>query len=78
VEARIAPPKGLGPETWQAWGRDGEAHMKGMSTGRDGQTGQGLLEYALVIVLVAVIVLIVIAVLGGSTGNLFSNVVFNV
>ncbi len=44
----------------------------------DSQTGQGLLEYALIIVLVGVIVLIVVAALGSSTGNLFSNVVYNV
>jgi pilus assembly protein Flp/PilA len=40
--------------------------------------GQGLLEYALAIVLVAIIVVIVVALLGGSTGNLFSNIVSNV
>ena len=43
-----------------------------------GQDGQGLLEYALAIVLIAVIVLIIVAVLGRSTGNLFSNVVYNI
>ncbi len=37
------------------------------------QRGQGLLEYGLLIILVAVLVLVVIAILGPSTGNLFSD-----
>lgn len=37
------------------------------------QRGQGLLEYGLVIILVGVLVIVVIAVLGPSTGNLFSD-----
>jgi pilus assembly protein Flp/PilA len=41
------------------------------------QNGQGLVEYALILVLVAVIVLIVLAVLGPAIGNLFSSVVQN-
>ena len=40
--------------------------------------GQGLLEYSLAIVLVAIIVVVVVALLGSSTGNLFSNIVGNV
>lgn len=37
--------------------------------------GQGLVEYALILVLVAVIVIVVLVVLGPVVGNLFSNVV---
>jgi pilus assembly protein Flp/PilA len=37
------------------------------------EIGQGLLEYAVIIVIVAVLVMIVLMVLGTSTGNLFSN-----
>ena len=37
--------------------------------------GQGLIEYALILVLVAVVVLLVLALLGPAIGNLFSNVV---
>jgi pilus assembly protein Flp/PilA len=37
--------------------------------------GQGLVEYALILVLVAVVVIIVLAILGPTIGNLFSNVV---
>ncbi|MEE8120876.1 MAG: pilus assembly protein [Anaerolineales bacterium] len=39
------------------------------------QRGQGLLEYGLVIILVGVLVIVVIAVLGPSTGHLFSDAV---
>ena len=39
------------------------------------QEGQGLVEYALILVLVAIIVLIVLALVGPAVGNLFSNVV---
>ncbi len=38
-------------------------------------TGQGLVEYALILVLVAVIVIVVLAILGPAIGNVFSNVV---
>ncbi len=37
--------------------------------------GQGLLEYALVIMLVAIIVILVLALMGPGVGNMFSNVV---
>jgi len=39
------------------------------------QRGQGLLEYGMLIILVAVLVIVVIAFLGPSTGNLFSDAV---
>ena len=38
---------------------------------------QGLVEYALILMLVAIIVLVVLALLGPSVGNLFSNVMVN-
>ena len=37
--------------------------------------GQGMAEYALVLMLVAVIVLVVLALLGPAVGNMFSEVV---
>lgn len=40
--------------------------------------GQGLLEYALIIVLVAVVVMILIAIFGPAVGNLFSTIVASV
>jgi pilus assembly protein Flp/PilA len=42
------------------------------------QRGQGLVEYALILVLVAIVVMVVLLVLGPSIGNLFSNVVHNI
>ncbi len=36
------------------------------------EEGQGLVEYALVIVLVAVVIVIIVAVLGPQIGNMFS------
>lgn len=38
------------------------------------ESGQGLVEYALLIVLIAVVVLIAIRLLGPLLGNLFSNI----
>ena len=36
--------------------------------------GQGLVEYALILVLVAVVVIVVMALLGPAIGNVFSNI----
>ncbi len=38
--------------------------------------GQGLVEYALILVLVAVVVIIVLALVGPAIGNIFSNIVY--
>lgn len=40
--------------------------------------GQGLVEYALILVLVAVVVIVILAVLGPALGNIFSNIVCGV
>ncbi len=37
--------------------------------------GQGLVEYALILVLVAVVVIILLSLVGGGIGNIFSNIV---
>ena len=39
------------------------------------EKGQGLTEYALILVLVAIVVIVVLALLGPAVGNVFSNVV---
>jgi len=39
------------------------------------EEGQGLVEYALIIVLVALVVISMIALFGPAVGNLFSNIV---
>jgi pilus assembly protein Flp/PilA len=45
-----------------------------MLTFRDNK-GQGLVEYALILVLVAVVVIVVLAILGPTIGNIFSNII---
>jgi pilus assembly protein Flp/PilA len=37
--------------------------------------GQGLVEYALILVLVAIVVIVILALLGPAIGNIFSNIV---
>ncbi len=37
--------------------------------------GQGLVEYALILVLVAVVVIAILALLGPAIGNIFSNII---
>ncbi|MCA9960379.1 MAG: Flp family type IVb pilin [Anaerolineales bacterium] len=43
---------------------------------RSGQQGQGLVEYALVLVLVAVVIIAILTLLGPQIGNVFSRIVF--
>lgn len=38
------------------------------------EEGQGLVEYALIIVLVALVVLVLITIFGPAVGNLYSNI----
>lgn len=38
------------------------------------EKGQGLVEYALILVLVAVVVIVVLALLGPAIGNVFSSI----
>ena len=45
------------------------------STKMYSEGGQGLVEYALILVLVALVVIVVLSLLGPSIGNVFSNVV---
>ena len=42
-----------------------------------GENGQGLVEYALILMLVAMIVMVMILIYGPSVGNLFSNIIEN-
>jgi Flp pilus assembly pilin Flp len=39
--------------------------------------GQGLVEYAMIILLVGIAVLVVMALFGAGVGNMFSNIVAN-
>ena len=40
----------------------------------EGQRGQGLIEYALVLVLVAVVVIAIISLVGPQIGNMYSRI----
>jgi pilus assembly protein Flp/PilA len=40
--------------------------------------GQGLVEYALILVLVAIVVIVILALLGPAIGGVFSDVVNNI
>jgi pilus assembly protein Flp/PilA len=42
------------------------------------QNGQGLVEYALILVLVAMVVIAILLIFGPIVGNTFSNIVANV
>jgi pilus assembly protein Flp/PilA len=39
------------------------------------EQGQGLVEYALILVMVAIIVVVILAVMGPAIGNVFSQVI---
>ena len=39
------------------------------------EEGQGLVEYALILVLVAIVVIVILAVMGPAIGNIFSQIV---
>jgi pilus assembly protein Flp/PilA len=39
------------------------------------EKGQGLVEYALILVLIAIVVIVILSLLGPAIGNVFSNVV---
>ena len=42
------------------------------------QLGQGLVEYALIIVLVAVVIIVALAIFGPQIGKMYSEVVLNI
>jgi Flp pilus assembly pilin Flp len=41
---------------------------------RDDERGQGLVEYGLILILIAIFVIVVVGVVGHQTNNVFSNV----
>jgi pilus assembly protein Flp/PilA len=45
------------------------------STQRSNQSGQGMVEYALILVLVSIVVIVILLTMGGQIANVFSNVV---
>ena len=55
-----------------AYLRFGEAFKRVLE--RDEEDGQGMVEYALILVLIAVVVIVVLTTVGKRVSNLFSNV----
>lgn len=41
------------------------------------EKGQGLVEYALILVLVSIVVIVILALLGPAIGNVFSQIIAN-
>jgi pilus assembly protein Flp/PilA len=39
------------------------------------QGGQGIVEYALILILVSILVIVMIYIFGGGVGNLYSNII---
>lgn len=59
---------------------NGEIFKKGENTAMlflPREEGQGLVEYALILVLVAIVVIAILLLLGPVVGNVFSNIVYN-
>lgn len=50
------------------------SQIKLMQQRREGERGQGLVEYALIIALVAIIVIAILIVLGPQIGQIFSTI----
>jgi pilus assembly protein Flp/PilA len=53
---------------------DAETRETSKVVRRRGERGQGMVEYAFIILLVAIVVLISVVVLGRQTSNLYSNI----
>ena len=43
-----------------------------------GTRGQGLVEYALIMLFVALVIIVVLALFGPAVGNMYSNVITNI
>lgn len=53
-------------------------HIAVMKDDEQGTVGQGLVEYALLLILVATVMVAVVAVLGPGIGNVYSNIVHTI
>jgi pilus assembly protein Flp/PilA len=45
-----------------------------MVRGRDAERGQGLVEYSLILILIAVVVVLIVGIVGKQVANVYSNV----
>ena len=53
-------------------------HMLAACLPTSGVKGQGLIEYALIMILVAVVLIVLLVVLGPGLGNIYSTIVLSV
>ncbi len=52
-----------------------ERELKDRAAGARRQSGQGMVEYALILVLVSIVVIVILLTMGQQIQNVFSNVV---
>jgi pilus assembly protein Flp/PilA len=52
-----------------------EVSLRGLVSTKGGQRGQGMVEYALILVLVSIVVIVILLTMGNQIANVFSNVV---
>ena len=52
-----------------------EVSISGPGSTKGGQHGQGMVEYALILVLVSIVVIVILLTMGNQIANVFSNVV---
>ena len=55
--------------------RCGQVSRVRLGAGRTRQSGQGMVEYALILVLVSIVVIVILLTMGNQIANVFSNVV---
>ena len=51
------------------------AMIRNLLTRLEREEGQGMVEYALILVLVSIVVILILTLLGGTIGNVFSDIV---
>jgi pilus assembly protein Flp/PilA len=67
-------PRWYGYGVKAGYSKGGEMQMVGRFV-RHGQRGQGMVEYALILVLVSIVVIVILLTMGNQIQNVFSNVV---
>ena len=83
VESPVLTTCGLVAVFLAVWGatdvvRSGQKVFSAMFISTGKEKGQGLVEYALILVLVAIVVIVILAVLGPVIGDVFLNIVSNI
>jgi pilus assembly protein Flp/PilA len=83
MESAALSTSGLVAVFLAVWGatdvaRSGQKVFSAMFISSGKEKGQGLVEYALILVLVAIVVIVTLAVLGPVIGDVFSNIVLNI